>query len=134
RKRPLNLDWSERKDMIERLPSRDGPAKRPYRPIVGGLLTIGDRTLLIQPCQISEVDLAILTDQFVYAGSQCAVRLRALDGEWITLNAEVAYCGYVRGHVHETGIRFAEKVDAQTLDRFAPAHAIKAVVVAPQHP
>lgn len=65
---------------------------------------------------LSASGLSLVHGGFVYPGTPCQVTLTTLNGENDTIEGVVMRCEYVRGTLHELGIRFNQRIDPR---RFA---------------
>ena len=119
----VRLSESERSEVLRRLesnPDIEAAAKRrdtrhEYRGhnVHLDLHTEGGRIsrFLTFSRDLSASGLSLVHGGFVYPGTICEVTLTTLDGENQTIDGVVKRCDYVKGMLHELGIRFDQRID-----------------------
>ncbi|HUJ76687.1 MAG TPA: PilZ domain-containing protein, partial [bacterium] len=99
-----------------------------YRPAQGVIIQMrhpggSSANYVVAPRNLSRGGLGFLHGSFVYTGTPCIVILKTRGGKAVRVEGKIVNCRYVRGHVHEVGIRFHEPL---RLVDFLPPSALGA--------
>lgn len=71
------------------------------------------RHYVVAPRNISAGGVAMLHGGFVHPGTKCIVSMRCMDRSVQSISGQVARCSHLRGHLHDLGVRFNERVDPE---------------------
>jgi CheY-like chemotaxis protein len=119
----VRLSESERSEVLRRLESNTDlqaqakrrDARHEYRGhnVHLDLHTDGGRVarFLTFSRDLSASGLSLIHGGFVYPGTICQVTLTTLEGDTETIEGVVKRCDYVKGMLHELGIRFDRRID-----------------------
>lgn len=82
------------------------------------LMTVVDdvgsaRHFVVAPRNISAGGVAVLHGGFVHPGTRCIISMRRMDRTAQSVSARVARCSHLKGHLHDLGIRFDQRVDPE---------------------
>jgi len=66
---------------------------------------------LIKPRNISRTGLAFLHGSFLHLGTQLVLSLETLHNAMVNVTGQTVHCKFVRGNVHEIGVRFTQPID-----------------------
>jgi len=97
---------------------RRAAPRAPYQPVsrLAVLLEtepLGQRSYLLAPRNLSRTGVSVIHGKMIYAGTACAVGLRAMDGQIVPVHGTVIWCRFVSGRAHEHGVEFADPIDLQ---------------------
>ena len=104
---PCSFDLSRRR--FERMPFRGRHG------ILYTTQTQQDVAFIVPTRNISQAGLSFLHGQMMHAGQACSVSLVTKDGNWLTVEGLIVRCRYVRGMIHEIGMKFSARTDLTDL-------------------
>lgn len=66
---------------------------------------------LIKPRNISRTGLGFLHGSFLHLGTRIIVSLETLRHTLVNVTGQIVFCKFVRGNVHEIGVRFSQPIE-----------------------